>query len=355
MASNHDAAAYEIMPPAVSLDLPVHEPMGGHQVSNQQTRHQGFSQQHSQRTTNGGQQTSKHPQPFNGLAFHNPFDMNSYPITNPPIYDSTMLFPTTSESGITLRRRISISNGQIGQIVNHEALFLDEDSFDDMSPYSGQGPPLRPPHSETDNLLRPQISQIPPSAGFPDEGVAQYAQGAVIPLPQNAQQSHPEAVAGIAQPLPADLNLNGQLRVPPLAPISHSNVNPNVKQQPREEYSGVPPPNHLLIYNNEVIYNPNNGPMPGTAAWKRERLLERNRVAASKCRQRKKHAHQQLQDNMSKFENEISSQNVKIQKLEKLVSIYELALQGVISGDAQLPVNELRKYLGKNIDEIEIS
>lgn len=354
MASNPDTAAYEIMPPAVSLDLPAHEPMGGHQLGNHQTRHSVFSHQQNQRATNGSQLTTKHPQPFNGLAFHNPFDMNSYPITNPPIYDSTMLFPTTSESGVTLRRRISISNGQIGQIVNHEALFLDEDSFDDLSPYSGQGPPLRPPHSETDNLLRPQISQIPPGAGYPDDSVAQFGQVPVIQLlPQGALHSHPEAVA---QPLSVELALNGQFRIPPVAPIAHNNVTSNsTKHQSREEYSGVPPPNHLLIYNNEVIYNPNNGPMPGTAAWKRERLLERNRVAASKCRQRKKHAQQQLQDNMSKFENELSSQKHKIEKLEKLVNIYELALLGVINGDTQLRVNELRKYLGKNIDDIEIS
>ena len=48
------------------------------------------------------------------IPFHNPFDVNSYPITNPPIFDSTMTVPYTTD-GVPRRRRISISNGQIGR------------------------------------------------------------------------------------------------------------------------------------------------------------------------------------------------------------------------------------------------
>ena len=55
------------------------------------------------------------------FPYHNPFDVNSYPITNPPLFDSTMMVPYTTADGVPRRRRISISNGQIGQIINHEA------------------------------------------------------------------------------------------------------------------------------------------------------------------------------------------------------------------------------------------
>ena len=47
------------------------------------------------------------------------------------------------------------------------------------------------------------------------------------------------------------------------------------QQQQQSTVAGVPPPNHQLLYNNEVIYNPNDGPIPGTAAWKRKVAREK--------------------------------------------------------------------------------
>lgn len=185
-----------------------------------------------------------------GVAFHNPFDVNSYPITNPPIFDSTMTVPYTTD-GVPRRRRISISNGQIGQIVSHEAYFAEDSSLD------------VPPEFES----RPQTSVI-------------------------------ELVVE-----------------PPAMPT---------------EIAGVPPPNHQLIYNNEVIYNPENGPIPGTAAWKKERLLERNRIAASKCRQRKKQEQVQLQNNIAKMEKELKKKDARIDELEYTVELLKASIKSCI-------------------------
>ncbi|EGW34620.1 uncharacterized protein SPAPADRAFT_130700 [Spathaspora passalidarum NRRL Y-27907] len=200
------------------------------------------------------------------LSFlHNPFDINSYPITNPPIFDSTMLLPITPD-GIPRRRRISISNGQIGQIVNHEAYF--------------EAIAVAPPQQSMQN----QMQVIPPPAQVP------------------AQQ-----------------------------------------EQSKTQFAGVPPPNHQLIYNNEVIFNPNNGPIPGTAAWKKERLLERNRIAASKCRQRKKQAQMELQNNIDKLEAELKDRDLKIQKLQATLKIYnKVLLSHFENGD---DISELKQVI----------
>lgn len=187
------------------------------------------------------------------IPFHNPFDVNSYPITNPPIFDSTMTVPYTTD-GVPRRRRISISNAQIGQIVSHEAYFAEDLDV--------------PPEFES----RPQTSVIEPPPPPP-------------PQPQ------------------------------PQLPV---------------EIAGVPPPNHQLIYNNEVIYNPENGPIPGTAAWKKERLLERNRIAASKCRQRKKQEQVQIQNNIAKMEKELKKKDAKIAELEYTVELLKASIKSCI-------------------------
>lgn len=288
----------------------------------------------------------RHSGSFTGLAFHNPFDMNSYPITNPPILDSTVL--PYGDLG-TQRRRISISNGQIGQIVNHEAIFLDEDLLDDLndlSPYAG-------------NLNGPN------SGGVPDQRI----------MPFDVEGSHSQTHSAQLQPY-------GQIPAPPLGPVvtahqGHQHVGhrqfqenghlsnlatpgpssgpTDVISQTSQDMAGVPPPNHQLIYNNEVIYNPNNGPIPGTAAWKKERLLERNRIAASKCRQRKKHAQQQLQDNMDKSQKKIKDQTERLQKYEKLFSIYNAALVQHFQTGSDISLEPLRGLVTLRIDDISLT
>lgn len=206
----------------------------------------------SQPAEGNGGTTNNADDKLASIMFHNPFDVNSYPMTNPPIFDSTLMLPYTSE-GVPRRRRVSISNGQIGQIVSHEAVVWDGDG---------------------DNLMEEVFypgAQVPP------------ATQTNVPIPP---------VGGAVGAAPMQGSPFGLQQQTPV----HSDDT---------AISGMPAPNQQLIYNNEVIYNPSNGPMPGTAAWKKERLLERNRIAASKCRQRKKKAHQQLQDTIVQYEKEL--------------------------------------------------
>lgn len=62
---------------------------------------------------------------------------------------------------------------------------------------------------------------------------------------------------------------------------------------------------------------------PGTPAWKRARLLERNRVAASKCRQRKKIAQLQLQKDFDNLSRENMIIKKKLNYYEKLISKFK--------------------------------
>lgn len=215
---------------------------------------------------------------FTGLPHHLSFDFNLYPITNPPIFDSTFMLPYNGTDGVPRRRRISISNGQIGQIINHEAIFASDDTDQES---------------------------VPPSTGY-DALINNFAQH-----PHAGQQS------GVVVN-----SFQGQLGPVVAHNVSHVGDTSQDEVNPMTSAAGVPPPNHQLIYNNEVIYNPNNGPIPGTAAWKKERLLERNRIAASKCRQRKKQAQMQLQSNITKYEEEMNLQKSRLSKYEQ-----EIALQ----------------------------
>ncbi|CAI5757752.1 unnamed protein product [Candida verbasci] len=268
------------------------------------------------------------------FTFHNPFDFHSYPITNPPIFDSTTMLPYTTD-GIPRRRRISISNGQIGQIVNHDALFEKEDldsSLDqDIIQYKlnefefNSNNDSNNDHNNHNNHNihnRPQTTpfmvdfQPPVQQNQNHQNQQQIPPTPIIQQQQQQQQQ-------IQQPQPQTL--------PPQAPpeIHHSDV------------AGVPPPNHQLIYNNEVIYNPENGPIPGTAAWKKERLLERNRVAAFKCRQRKKQAQMQLQDSVNKLETELKEKNEKLNKLELLLNHYKSTINLALKNGDYKKLEEL--------------
>ncbi|OBA21011.1 hypothetical protein METBIDRAFT_78107 [Metschnikowia bicuspidata var. bicuspidata NRRL YB-4993] len=258
----------------------------------------------------GASAALRHQGPFLGLPSHYAFDPNLYPLTNPPLYDPTML-PLGPQGG-PRRRRISISNGQIGQIVNHEAFYLDDDSLDEYYDSAGGRPPA---HAHA-------------HAPLPHDDDAPLA-----PRPA----SHDHAVGG---PLPL---LQPAMLV--LGPGSHAAPAPS-------SVAGVPPPNQTLVYNNEVIFNPHDGPIPGTAAWKKERLLERNRLAASKCRQRKKNAQQQLQSNMAKFERELQDKTERLGRAEKLLATYNAALQQHFAGDPSA-LDGLRPYVAQPPDNIK--
>ncbi|KAK6455973.1 uncharacterized protein RJT20DRAFT_134749 [Scheffersomyces xylosifermentans] len=292
------------------------------------------------------------------FPFHNPFDISSYPITNPPLFDSTMALPYFSSDGVPRRRRISISNGQIGQIVNHEA-FFEDDVLDVGMTFSEQHTPLNIP-------LRQSFQQQSVPQQQPGQNVQQNISG------RQQQQQQPSVSASVQQLL-IDTYGNNQNPIP-----GTGNTFANQQQQPQQHLqvpqsqgstkpssagpglpeslsnaAGVPPPNHQLIYNNEVIYNPNNGPIPGTAAWKKERLLERNRIAASKCRQRKKQAQLQLQGNVTKMEHKLREEQIRLQKYEKLFSLYNKVLSEHFDNGGSL--DKLRKFVSINdVNKIEL-
>lgn len=284
----------------------------------------------------------KHAVPFNGLSFHNPFDINSYPLTNPPLYDPTMHVPY----GGTRHRRISISNGQIGQIVNHEAFFVDEDLLDELSNSGRQRPAFQDdtfadvsPTSQVQHGLGANQGAAVGGGGHWNVGISRPE---VTPLAPEIPASAPTHGNGLVHgEADSDPGVGSQVQTPVPVPlpvlVSH--------HKPQAPFvAGVPPPNHALIYNNEVIYNPNDGPIPGSAAWKKERLLERNRVAASKCRQRKKQAQQQLQRDISKYEVAIKDNEEKIDKYEKLLAMYNSVLKEHFGGNAHA-LERLRPFV----------
>ena len=326
------------------------------------------------------------------FPFHNPFDFSSYPITNPPIFDSTMLLPYTNE-GIPRRRRISISNGQIGQIVNHEAFFDHESasSIDDFglnhqnfnSFHNVPQPQL--PNQQVVNVANNYTSgNIADSVTPPIPSQGNMATFQLLQQYQNQQiQAQPHGNQGQAQaqsqPFTNVLKQEQQKFQPDnftTSGLQQFSTTVEVASQPQQPSSvlalkedrdnnnegnssfsnaaGVPPPNHQLIYNNEVIYNPNNGPIPGTAAWKKERLLERNRIAASKCRQRKKQAQIQLQNNFSKYEQEITDLENRVQKSERIWAFYNSHLIAFFESGDISNLNILKKYVnGESIDEVD--
>lgn len=280
--------------------------------------------------------------------FTNPFFGNSYPITNPPLFDSTMLLPFGDSTGTNRRRRISISNGQIGQIVNHEAFFMDEDLMEEFYEQSRQ---IRP-HSPDSSILGPRddsarsvqnnhrhlsVTGVPRSEGSNYNNPEEQAQIGLAAAPMTSVKTEHQEPFGNA---PAGMGTGIDMS------------NPGARSIDDSEVAGLPPPNHLLIYNNEIIFNPNNGPIPGTAAWKKERLLERNRVAASKCRQRKKHAHQQLQENMNKAQQQVKEKEDLIEKYRSLLEIYNYALKRHFNGEKGA-LEPLSQYVETLIEDIK--
>ncbi|KAG7699137.1 hypothetical protein KL930_002076 [Ogataea haglerorum] len=78
-------------------------------------------------------------------------------------------------------------------------------------------------------------------------------------------------------------------------------------------------PQQQLFYNNEVIFNPNAGPIHGTSAWKKQRILERNRIAAFKCRQKKKVQQEKLQQDNDILAQKNAALIEKNRQLENLL------------------------------------
>ncbi|SMN21141.1 similar to Saccharomyces cerevisiae YIL036W CST6 Basic leucine zipper (bZIP) transcription factor of the ATF/CREB family, proposed to be a regulator of oleate responsive genes [Maudiozyma saulgeensis] len=101
--------------------------------------------------------------------------------------------------------------------------------------------------------------------------------------------------------------------------------NQRVKQECADDSdaSSIPPPQKQSKYNSYGMYERSAEATPGTTAWKRARLLERNRIAASKCRQRKKVAQLQLQIDYDKINKENVVLEKKLIYYEKLISKFK--------------------------------
>ncbi|CAL1207795.1 unnamed protein product [Candida parapsilosis] len=394
----------------------------------QPTKKQASEQQRPPLQQQQSQQQKSFNHSYLNLPPHNPFDFNSYPITNPPIFDSTFMLPYSID-GVPRRRRISISNGQIGQIMNHEAFFdtdefssLDDDFTQRFNDYelnrsatpptqqqSGIAPSQVPPQQQQQQqqqLQQPQagflgdaqhgfasitpasdndssvgtipatsVNTIAPATanssnqllgqielGLPQQQSQQSQQSPLTTQPQHPQPQHPlhHNPQQQAQIPPQQHAQHNQVpSIPPRAqsapPITAaaSQAAPPSQQQPQQQQShslsppvaGLPPPNHSLIYNNEVIYNPNNGPIMGTAAWKKERLLERNRIAASKCRQRKKQAQMALQENVTKMEQDLKLKLNQVDHLQSVLSHYKMNIKAYLETDFNERDDKLLKDL----------
>ncbi|QOU18240.1 hypothetical protein BRETT_005302 [Brettanomyces bruxellensis] len=171
------------------------------------------------------------------------------------------------------RRRLSISNGQIGQIsmIVHRS--------------EAQGEQTR---ASDENLVS-------------DEDLGKSRRSDLMPHVQNSQ--------GTSVPV-AHVSASGGMERPRVPNRSEIEV----------DKDGVP--KRQLIYNNEVIFNPNAGPIPGTAAWKRQRILERNRIAASRCRQKKKNLQKRLQQDVKSLKRKKQYLEIVVLGLKQKIRDY---------------------------------
>lgn len=185
-------------------------------------------------------------------------------------------------------RRLSISNGQIGQIsmMVHSQLHPGSVSNSSGTPNSIDSGPV--PNGTSHGH------------GNSDNNVSAARQ------PQKQQNARP------AQDGPIEVDTNGV-------------------------------PTRELLYNNEVIFNPN-GPIPGTNAWKRAKILERNRIAASKCRAKKKNLQKKLQQDVGKLSQENDRLRDMLVEMKRRVERYcersNVDINEVFASDPQLKKEE---------------
>ncbi|AAS51816.2 ADL104Wp [Eremothecium gossypii ATCC 10895] len=222
-------------------------------------------------------------------------DVTRLPLTNPPIFQSSL----ASYNGPPQRRRISISNGQIGQL-GHMGQLDDEDVMESI--YDLQPPPLPQRRNGAKPFSKPVVSheqflarQHPPS----------YQAAYVDVAPGKPAEGHGAAYAGSVSSAP----LHPHPEQPLTRPAHVLDAMASGPDFPRAASSSSLP----------TLYDA----PPGTAAWKRARLLERNRIAASKCRQRKKIAQLQLQKDVDILTKENKEIRRELEYYQKLVSKFK--------------------------------
>lgn len=207
--------------------------------------------------------------------FFQPFgvDASHLPMTNPPIFQSSL----AADSLNPRRRRISISNGQIGQLGE------DEDNVESI--YYSQPPPMPPQRLSQTIKMEPSNEALRLNSGNAD-----FATRANFQDLQNESKVMDNVIV--------DPVGNGTAMTKQNSETSSINSNNSMRSTERQT-------------------------LPGTAAWKKARLLERNRIAASKCRQRKKVAQEQLQKDVVILRNSNKIMKTKLDYYQKLVSKFK--------------------------------
>ncbi|GME78157.1 unnamed protein product [Ambrosiozyma monospora] len=200
------------------------------------------------------------------------------------------------------RRRFSISNGQIGQIsmMVHKGHYEDDEDLDEQQQQQLEQQQF---DQQSQQQQQPQQQQLGP------------------PVQMGYQQPPPHSQQMPMGGKPSGLMSNQDIKI--------------------DESTGVP--KHPLLYNNEVIFNPNGGPIPGTSAWKRQKILERNRIAASKCRQKKKVLQEKLQHDVGKLSKENDVLAEKNAFLERMLLAVKRSVR-LYSEQSGVSLEEIFKY-----------
>lgn len=222
-------------------------------------------------------------------------DVTQWPLTNPPIFENVMPnyegfepsnvmqhmpdgqepFHVMTEKDRS-RRRVSISNGQIDQL-NNDLLQMDQ-------LYCSQ-PPIYPRlllnnNLPLNNMVRNNTNEV---------------------LNQPSEQTELDSAKQIAQNASED------------GPVvkNESDVSDLSKSSGKQSTGKKTGAKRILPPSNTLI--------PGTPEYKKARLLERNRIAAMKCRQRKKLERDLMERDYDKLIAENKELKKKIQALETLL------------------------------------
>ncbi|CAI4039722.1 hypothetical protein SMKI_09G1300 [Saccharomyces mikatae IFO 1815] len=252
--------------------------------------------------------------------FFQPFgvDVAHLPMTNPPIFQSSL--PGCDEP--IRRRRISISNGQISQ--------LGEDIETLENLHNTQPPPMpnfhnyHSIHQNKNSLNKPVFSQAAP-VSIPQYNAKKdvnHIKGASLgdqDTTYSKNQQHGFSNAQLKNvPAKSASDLEGMTTFAPTT--NGENMSKSALGESLSNHSSTL---RSQGSHSNLRSNLQGDPTPGTTAWKRARLLERNRIAASKCRQRKKVAQLQLQKEFNEIKDENRILQKKLNYYEKLISKFK--------------------------------